>query len=140
MSTAQVTKKVLSITLLSCAVLAAAGSYAQAQRTEAYRRPVSSGLPKLGFYGHIVYGQGLMIDNVAWATEAQRIGLEPGDVIVSVNGRPIRNWNDYNSALYYSGGYGRLVVRDRWTGRYVTTNFVLNNGRGRSAFGKVDNR
>ena len=139
MNAARTMKTVLGIALLTTAVLAATSSLAQAESYE-LRRPVASGMPKLGFYGHVVYGQGLMVDSVAWATEAARIGLEPGDVIVSVNNRPIRNWNDYNSAMYYSGGSGRLLVRDRRTGWLTNVYFVLNNGRGRSGYGYVSNR
>jgi S1-C subfamily serine protease len=112
--------------------IGAAATMAQAQQVEEFRRPVSQQLPKLGFYGHIVYGQGLVIENVSWGTEAAHIGLERGDMIVSVNGQPIRNWNDYNLAMYYSGGSGRLVVRDWRSGALLPVAFVLDNGRGPS--------
>lgn len=134
MNAIQIAKRVCGTALLSAVVLATAGMNADAQQSFEYRRPVTSGMPKLGFYGHIVYGQGLMVDSVSWATEAARIGLEPGDVIVSVNGRPIRSWSDYNAAMYYSGGRGRLVIRDVRSGWTVPANFALNNGRGPSSY------
>ena len=134
MNATRIAKSVLGATLLAVVVCAMTGTWAQAESYE-LRQPVPSGLPKLGFYGHVEYGWGLMVDRVYWGTEASRIGLEPGDIIVSVNGRPIRNWNDYNTALYYSGGYGQMVVRDCRTGAMIPTWFVLNNGRGPSSYG-----
>ncbi len=133
MNATRFAKRVM-VPMLLAIVCAMTATTAHAQSYE-LRRPVPSGLPKLGFYGHIQYGWGLMVDRVYGGTEASRIGLERGDIIVSVNGRQIRNWNDYNTALFYSGGFGQMVVRDCRTGRLIPTRFVLNNGRGPASYG-----
>ena len=54
----------------------------------------------------------MVVDSIPWGTPASRTGLEPGDVIVRVNGRWIRSDHDYFQALRYSGAVCNLLVRD----------------------------
>lgn len=55
--------------------------------------------------------QGMRIRIVAPGTTAERIGLQPGDLIVSIDNRLIRNQQDFNTALRRSGGFITLAVR-----------------------------
>ena len=68
--------------------------------------------PRLGLYGHMEYGRGMVVDYIPWGTPASRTGLEPGDVIVRINGRWIRSDRDYFLALRTTGPYCRLLVND----------------------------
>lgn len=47
------------------------------------------------------------------------VQLEPGDVITSVNGRPIRRLSDFTQAVDRSGPVLRFTVRDARTGRNI---------------------
>jgi len=44
-------------------------------------------VPKLGFFGYTTF-RGMVVTRVMPGTEASRIGLERGDMIISVNGFP----------------------------------------------------
>ena len=68
--------------------------------------------PRLGFYGHLEPGRGMVVDYVPWGTPAFRVGLERGDVIVQINHRRIRSYRDYFGALRTSGPICRLLVED----------------------------
>jgi hypothetical protein len=68
--------------------------------------------PRLGLYGHMEYGRGMVVDYVPWGTPASRTGLEPGDTIVRINGRWIHSDYDYFAALRMSGHCCRLLVND----------------------------
>ena len=86
-------------------------------------------LPKLEFNGAMTY-RGMQVVSVAYGGLAQRIGLEPGDVITSINGRAIHCEESYKRALFqaavYGGGNVTLQVRNvRWTpGCLHTQKFV----------------
>jgi S1-C subfamily serine protease len=72
-----------------------------------------------------VFG-GLRITAVDPGSPAERIGLEVGDVIVQVNGRPIYVWADLQNALANSRGYLRMRVWDSRTGTYFFRSLNLN--------------
>ncbi len=109
--TSRIPRVVLSLAVI--AVLAAAASTVHAEQAELrLMPPVVPTQPRLGFYGHMEYGWGMMVDRVLWGTPASRVGLEPGDVIVRINNRRIRTDYDYYQALQTSGPYCRLLVRD----------------------------
>ncbi|MBI1914468.1 MAG: PDZ domain-containing protein [Planctomycetes bacterium] len=55
--------------------------------------------------------QGMRIRIVAPATPAERIGLSPGDLIVSIDNRAIRTQQDLDTALNRSGGFITLALR-----------------------------
>ncbi|HEX7089365.1 MAG TPA: PDZ domain-containing protein [Longimicrobiales bacterium] len=54
---------------------------------------------------------GLLTLRVAPATPAARARLEPGDVVVSVDGRPVRTVGDLRAALVRDGAGGPRVIR-----------------------------
>jgi hypothetical protein len=53
------------------------------------------------------------------------MGIEVTDVIVQVNGRPIRSMYDLRNALAYSNGYVRVLVLDNRTNTYMWHNGSL---------------
>ena len=77
-------------------------------------------LPKFGFSGFNINGFGERVTNVRWGGTAQQMGLESGDVILSLNGYPLTyqgSWNDaLREAVYNNGGYVQLKIRDVRTG------------------------
>ena len=85
-----------------------------------YPGPGLPDAPRLGIYGHFEWGLGMVVDSVVWGTPAARIGLEPGDVIRAIDGRPIRSEFDYFQALRYGGAYVRVSVQDVRSGAIVS--------------------
>src|SRR5262245_31352958 len=68
------------------------------------------GLPKFGFSSSTIYGYGEQIVYVGFGSRAARLGLEPGDVLLSLNGYGLTypgSWNDALSRAMYDGGYVR---------------------------------
>jgi len=119
---------VKSLVLAGCVAGFAGLSQAQAAEGRAELRLIRPGMPdapRLGIYGHFEWGLGMVVDSVAWGTPAARTGLEPGDVIRAINGRPIQSEWDYFQALRYSGGYVRLTVQDVRTGSLVARTAFL---------------
>lgn len=81
----------------------------------------------LGFYGHIDPGQGMHVDRVLWGSRAEQIGLEAGDMIVSIDGRCILSRYDYHRALDHAYGRTSMVVRDVRGRGYVQVVFYLDD-------------
>jgi hypothetical protein len=77
-------------------------------------------LPKFGF-SSFNNGWGERITGVRWGGIAQRMGLENGDTILSLNGYPLSYhgaWKDaLREAVYQNGGHLKLKVRDVRTGQ-----------------------
>ena len=76
-------------------------------------------LPKLQFNGTMTH-LGLQVISVDYGGVAERIGLEPGDIIAAINGQPILCDQSYKQVLtqaaVYGGGNITLKVRNvRWT-------------------------
>ena len=88
--------------------------------------------PRLGFWGHMHYGHGMVVDHVTPGSVAEELGLERGDTIVRINNRSIRTDQDYNQALRYSGGRVRLLVDDVNGNGMIWTTAYLNDGTGPS--------
>jgi membrane-associated protease RseP (regulator of RpoE activity) len=90
------------------------------------------GLPKFGFSSSTIYGYGERIVSVRPFGRAAQLGLEPGDVLLSLNGYRLTysgSWNDALSrALYDSNGYVRLTVRDVRTGSVRVRETYVNYG------------
>jgi hypothetical protein len=91
------------------------------------------GLPKFGFSSSNIYGYGERVLNVRWGSRAESLGLEPGDVILSLNGYQLSypgSWNDALSQALYNGNFVRLKVRDVRTGgiRFRETWVDYNSG------------
>lgn len=70
------------------------------------------------------FAQGLVVDGVRDGSAAQSAGIEPGDIILDVNGRAIRNFPDLqeiissarvgdqlNVKLYRDGAYKEILVK-----------------------------
>ena len=92
--------------------------------------PPGGGYPKLGFHYQVIPGYGYRILSVSWGTPAARIGLEPGDVVLTINGYPMTYYGAHVEAVQealYSGGWLSFTVRDVRTGHIVH--------RGTSLFG-----
>ena len=73
---------------------------------------------RLGFRG-VDVGWGVEIVSLDYGGAAVQLGLEPGDVIVELNGRRVMSINDYHAIMARSGGFVQLVVRDHRTGNVV---------------------
>jgi hypothetical protein len=68
--------------------------------------------PLLGFSGHVVPGWGMMVDSVRRHSPASRIGLEPGDVVVRINGQRVCCYRHYLAALRASNGTAVIIIDD----------------------------
>ena len=66
------------------------------------------------------HGQGLRVRSVYPNSPAARGGLEPGDVVVSIDGRPIEGREDFDTALASAGTGRTLAVVFRRDGRDQT--------------------
>jgi S1-C subfamily serine protease len=61
-------------------------------------------------------GDGVEVTGVLSGSEAERIGLEVGDRILTVNGQPIRSKADFRRAMEDTGPAVRLRIRNVRTG------------------------
>ncbi len=77
-------------------------------------------LPQFGFASFNIHGVGERVSHVRRAGLAARFGLEPGDIVLSMNGVPLTYRGSWNDALYNAmanhGGWVRLKIRDVRTG------------------------
>jgi hypothetical protein len=76
-------------------------------------------LPKFGFSSFNINGVGERVTNVKWNGRAAQLGLEPGDIILSMNGYPLSYPGSWRDALYdamLNGGWVQLSIRDVHTG------------------------
>jgi S1-C subfamily serine protease len=113
------------VLVVSLLALTAAASTASAQ-TRIYRFDPSGGGSRnvqfLGLRCTVIPGYGYRV-NTAWhRTVGQRIGFESGDVILSINGRPLTYAGAHQSALqqaYWNGGWFSFAVQDIRTGRVL---------------------
>ena len=79
-------------------------------------------LPRLGFFGYLAVGQALQVAQVAPFSRAAAMGLEPGDLILQVNGVPMTYAGAYEQALglaTINDGWVTLQIRDWRTGMVV---------------------
>ena len=90
-------------------------------------------LPKFGFSSFSIGGVGERVTYVRWGGLASRFGLEPGDLLLSMNGYPLTYHGSWNDALYqamYQGGWVRLRIRDVRTGYTVQRQLFVGDGGG----------
>lgn len=70
-------------------------------------------------------GEGVVVADVVPDSPAERAGIQSGDVVVSVDGRPVHNTNELQTEIMYRGVGERVqvgIVRD---GRELTLSVVL---------------
>jgi hypothetical protein len=80
---------------------------------------------RLGITGFDWPGVGVRIASIEPGGPAERMGIEVTDVIVQINGRPIRSMYDLRNAVAYSGGHVRVLVLDNRTNSYMWHNGSL---------------
>jgi hypothetical protein len=76
-------------------------------------------LPEFGFASFNIAGVGERVTYVRWGGLASQLGLEPGDMILRMNGFPLSYhgaWNDALSQAVANGGWVQLTIRDVRTG------------------------
>ncbi len=71
-------------------------------------------IPTLGFTGYVVPGQGEYVLSVQPGSMAQRMGLAPGDMLLSVNDRLLTREGAWRRAMApAASGKGRVTLRYR---------------------------
>ena len=80
---------------------------------------------RLGITGTEWPGVGVRISTIEPEGAAEQMGIEVSDVIVQINGRPIRSMYDLRNAVAASGGYARVLVLDNRTNSYMWHNGSL---------------
>ena len=124
------------VTVVSLCGATSSFSQGLAPRIQPYVPPVvgSPVVPRLGILGHVEYGWGMVVDSVVPYTTANRLGLERGDVILSINGQQISNDWAYRQALVravrFENGQVNLQVADVRSGRRVFRRGFLNANPG----------
>lgn len=81
--------------------------------------PQQNGI-RLGFNGNFI-GYGIQVLGVQPYSTADRMGLEPGDVVIAVNGVRIQSYGHYLALINSTGGFVQLHVQDVRTGSTVVT-------------------
>lgn len=92
--------------------------------------PAHAQTPKysLGILGKYT-ADGMLIQTVTPGSPSDRIGLQPGDVILKMDGQLIQNQDDLLTVLNSSGGTVLLIVRKTATNRIVRLSLDL-GGKG----------
>jgi hypothetical protein len=88
-------------------------------------------LPEFGFSSFNIHGVGDRVTFVRWGGLAAQLGLEPGDLILSMNGFRLTYHGAWNDALQYAvanGGWVQLTVRDVRTGRLAYRQTFVGDG------------
>jgi len=124
-----VSRKTLLALVLSVATVAVA-STAMAEPPRArlhphphFCPPVPPVQPRLGINYTVIPCHGYRVNYVVWGTPAARMGLEPGDVVLSINGTRLTYNGAHTYALsraVHTGGWVTLRIRDVRTGWVVT--------------------
>jgi membrane-associated protease RseP (regulator of RpoE activity) len=63
--------------------------------------------------GRLLQSQPVRIDTVSPASAAVTAGLQPGDVITSIDGRPVRGWDAFTSTVRAAGGRDVALTYER---------------------------
>ena len=91
------------------------------------------GLPKFGFSSSTIQGFGERVVSVRFGGRAHQLGLEAGDVILSLNGYRLTypgSWDDALSRALSDGNLVRLKVRDVRTGNVFFRQTFVDYGGG----------
>ena len=103
---------IASLAVAAALFIGGTAAHAAPPQTLIWPPPSHDRVPKLGFHGQVVPNYGMLVRGVVRGSEAHRIGLEPGDVILSINHYRIRSTHDYFDALRHSSGVLYLRVLD----------------------------
>ena len=87
-----------SLTLVTISTASAAPAAEVAFESESWHT-ADYDLPKFGFSSFNIHGFGERVTSVRWGGIAQRMGLESGDTILSLNGYPLTYHGSWNDAL-----------------------------------------
>jgi hypothetical protein len=93
--------------------------------------PYCQVLPKFGFSSFNIAGFGEQVTHVRWNGRAARMGLESGDIILSMNGFPLTYhgaWNDALREAMVNGGLVQLTIRDVRTGHLAYRQTFIGSG------------
>ncbi len=114
---------------LAMATVMVAGSV-HLQAAEKLAPAQSLGVPRLGFTSYHD-GDGESVTGVRRGTTASRIGLEPGDVILAVNGYHLSHDGAWYRAMARAARQGNatLAIRDWRTGRIAYRHVFLGGRR-----------
>jgi membrane-associated protease RseP (regulator of RpoE activity) len=88
-------------------------------------------LPQFGFASFNIAGVGERVTFVQWGGLASQLGLEPGDLILSMNGFRLSYHGAWNDALQYAvanGGWVQLAIRDVRTGHLAYRQTFIGDG------------
>jgi S1-C subfamily serine protease len=66
-------------------------------------------------------GKGVRVASIVRGSPAGLLGLDPGDIIADINGKPVRTVAQYRQAIRQSGRELWLTVLDVRTGKYLGT-------------------
>lgn len=94
-------------------------------------------LPKFGFSSFNIAGVGERVAHVRWGGLASQLGLEPGDIILRMNGIPLSYHGSWNDALYQAmagGGWVQLTIRDVRTGFVAQREVFVGDGGGPTTY------
>lgn len=88
-----------------------------------FQAPRPAPVSNFGLIGHFHYGRGFEVLRTVPGSTARRIGLEPGDVILSVEGREIRNEQQFYNIIENTRGEVHMRVRNVRTHGVLSVSF-----------------
>lgn len=112
-----------ALTLVTISVASAAPAQKLLLNPGPFPSPGCYDLPKFGFSSFNINGFGERVTSVRWGGIAHQLGIESGDVILSLNGFSLSypgSWNDALREAMYHGGWVQLTIRDVRTGIIAT--------------------
>lgn len=83
--------------------------------------PLSDSKAKEGFLNSVTPFYGLKVDSVVEGFPAEKIGLEPGDRITSLNENEVKDWNTLLQTIMASQGKPMVIEWMRGNERFVST-------------------
>jgi hypothetical protein len=120
----------LSASFVVVALLAVSAGAAQPKALLIAPSP-NNYLPEFGFDSFNIRGVGERVTYVRWGSLASQLGLEPGDMILSMNGFRLTYHGAWNDALSYAlanGGWVQLRIRDVRTGHVAYRETFVGDG------------
>jgi S1-C subfamily serine protease len=94
-----------------------------------------AGKPVLGASGEVADGQGIRLTAIVPGSRAALLGLDPGDVILDINGTPVRTMEEYHEAVRNSPDEMWITVLNVRTGKPLGSVVALDRaGPGRANF------